>query len=294
MSVRLVIKALATGLARYLYALLPCPEISRPVFIIGCGRSGTTILGETLSRHPQIAYLNEPRHLWLYAYPQTDIWAGASGAAKLLLTEADAEPSRSRIIRRLLRFEALIKGRPLLLEKLPAHCFHLGFLLRIFPAARFIHLRRNGLEVARSIAIVAEHGNWHGEDGHKWTLLAQYAQESEKTRGLPALCRSSVDQGLLEWRLSTEAALQGLQGLPKETVFELDYEDLLGRPAETLAAIQAFLGLEDAPEVGRFALASIARKSPKLGLDAVAESDRLIGGERLAGSIKQETGRADA
>jgi hypothetical protein len=35
--------------------------LTRPVFIVGCGRSGTTILGEMLGRHPQLAYLNEPR-----------------------------------------------------------------------------------------------------------------------------------------------------------------------------------------------------------------------------------------
>ena len=35
-----------------------------PVFIIGCGRSGTTILGDTLSKHPKIEYLNERRDLW--------------------------------------------------------------------------------------------------------------------------------------------------------------------------------------------------------------------------------------
>ena len=34
-----------------------------PVFIIGCGRSGTTILGETLSKHSKIKYLNERRDL---------------------------------------------------------------------------------------------------------------------------------------------------------------------------------------------------------------------------------------
>ena len=34
------------------------------VFIIGCGRSNTTVLGKTLSNHPKIKYLNERRDLW--------------------------------------------------------------------------------------------------------------------------------------------------------------------------------------------------------------------------------------
>ena len=44
-----------------------------PVFIIGCGRSGTTILGKTLSSHPEIKYLNERRDLWHKSYPEFNI-----------------------------------------------------------------------------------------------------------------------------------------------------------------------------------------------------------------------------
>ena len=59
---------------RNLYSRLPFPGINRPVFIIGCGRSGTTIFGTVLSKHQDVAYLNEHRRLWFSAYPETDIW----------------------------------------------------------------------------------------------------------------------------------------------------------------------------------------------------------------------------
>ena len=35
-----------------------------PVFIIGCGRSGTTILGRNVVKTSKIKYLNERRDLW--------------------------------------------------------------------------------------------------------------------------------------------------------------------------------------------------------------------------------------
>src|SRR5215212_6691597 len=64
------------------YALLPVQGVSRPVFILGCGRSGTTIFGAALSKHKSITYLNEPRHLWFAAYPETDIWTQRAARRK--------------------------------------------------------------------------------------------------------------------------------------------------------------------------------------------------------------------
>src|SRR5205807_1050578 len=50
-------------------------SIESPVFILGCGRSGTTILGNLLAQHPSVTYLHEHRPLWTSAYPETDIWS---------------------------------------------------------------------------------------------------------------------------------------------------------------------------------------------------------------------------
>ena len=58
-----------------------------PVFIIGCGRSGTTILGNTLSNHPKIKYLNERRDLWHKAYPEFNIWNKITQNPKLYADE---------------------------------------------------------------------------------------------------------------------------------------------------------------------------------------------------------------
>ena len=43
------------------------PQLQRvksPIYIIGTGRSGTTILGVILSIHRQVGFLNEPKALW--------------------------------------------------------------------------------------------------------------------------------------------------------------------------------------------------------------------------------------
>ncbi|WP_417860784.1 hypothetical protein [Winogradskyella sediminis] len=47
----------------YKFITLKKEKTLEPVFLIGCGRSGTTILGTTLGKHQSITYLNERRDL---------------------------------------------------------------------------------------------------------------------------------------------------------------------------------------------------------------------------------------
>ena len=39
-------------------------KVKQPIFILGTGRSGTTILGVTLAMHRAVGFLNEPKALW--------------------------------------------------------------------------------------------------------------------------------------------------------------------------------------------------------------------------------------
>ena len=40
-----------------------------PIFIIGCGRSGTTLLGELFAMHPGVSYICERYDLWAAIHP---------------------------------------------------------------------------------------------------------------------------------------------------------------------------------------------------------------------------------
>ena len=156
-------------------ATLPRAGIARPVFIIGCGRSGTTILGFALSKHKDVTYLNEPRHLWFSAYPETDIWTPEARTrnGKLVLTATDTEPGKNAKLSQLFQFESIKSGKPILVEKLPVNNFRLEFIQEIFPDAHFIHIYRNGLEVARSIEKRSNAGAWFGANAYKWEKLTE-------------------------------------------------------------------------------------------------------------------------
>lgn len=274
----------ASGLA---CSVLPFRGVVRPVFIIGCGRSGTTVLGTALSKHRRVTYLNEPRHLWKTAYPATDIWSSRARArnGKLVLAAADTDPRKNRIIRRLFHFQTLIHGGPVLIEKLPINTFRLDFIRRIFPDARFIHLHRNGLEVARSIGKFSERGQWFGTGSYKWEKLAEHAYRHDETQHLPRLCTNDREKGLLEWRLSMSATVGFLSGLPRNDFFELSYDRLTENPLEALADLLQFIGIEPDDAVDRFVSKNLRRRTVNLGQSAPTAKERLLGGPLLPRSL---------
>lgn len=275
------------SLMRKVYANLPFPGVRRPIFIIGCGRSGTTILGTALSQHKDITYLDEPRYLWISAYPKTDLWSikAKERKGKLLFTETDVEQRKSNKLSRLLRYETIISRRPILIEKLPINNFRLNFIQQIFPDARFIHIYRNGLEVARSIEKISKNGHWFGANSYKWEQLVDYAMNLDNVHHLTALCTTYFDKGLLEWRLSTESAVTFLRSLSDNAFFELNYDQFLADPVESVSQIFDFIGVDHDSKVEDFVLTNVARRSSKLGSEAMSAKAQMIGEEILLWSM---------
>ena len=258
------------------------PVLRRPLFIIGCGRSGTTILGDTLAVHTSVTYLNEYRQLWADAYPATDVWSESARerGGRLDLTESICTPERNRRLTINFYCETFATGRPRLVEKLPINNFRLSFIDAVFPDALFVHLLRNGLEVARSIERMPVESQWYGHDDYKWRLLEEYAGQRERYRDLTVLCDTVRQRGLLEWRLSVETAVEFLDALPAERHVSLTYEELLDRPVEVIRRIEEFAGLAPSKTVHSFAETNLQRRSPKMDVTHLSDVE-----ERLAGDL---------
>src|SRR5687768_7444339 len=110
-----------------------------PVFIVGCGRSGTTALGRLLGDHPDVRYLNEPRKIWRID-PRTDVGTGeATSQASLDLYDIE-QPVRAEIRKAMFK-RVPPEGR--LVEKTPVNSYRIDYLRALFPNGRFLHLLRN-------------------------------------------------------------------------------------------------------------------------------------------------------
>jgi hypothetical protein len=263
-------------------------SIKSPVFILGCGRSGTTILGNLLAQHPSVTYLHERRDLWTGAYPETDIWTEHAVArhGKLVFTESDVSPRKTRALKKLFALELRKSRRPVLVEKLPINNFRLSFIRAMFPDCRFIHIWRNGLEVARSIEAMSIQGRWFRPDQYRWNLLAEYAQAMPETAHLPALCRSDYEKGLLEWRVSTEAATSFLGCLPQDNWLEVSYSAFVADPFGTSERLSDFLHLTPEQTVRDFIQHHVSRRSESRDGAELTQLERLIGGPLLEQSVK--------
>ncbi|HET7314560.1 sulfotransferase [Salinisphaera sp.] len=295
MTVRTVYYRWRRKIIETVYARLPTPELAQPVFILGCGRSGKSTLANLLSHYDEILYLNEPRHLWLSVFPQSDIWTVKAEArhGRMVLDADDFEPRRARRLRRLLRLQVIRQNRSILVEELAINSFRIDLIRRIFPRARFIHVYRDGLEVADLIGVAAERGNWFGANGYKWKQLVEYAERGACTRGLATMCENFRDMGLLEWRLSTEAVVSSLAGLPRESYLEFNSNELFDNSAQVLARVARFLGLEFRPRTDGRAQEE-PRRSSKHRLPDISARDEALGGPMLRVSISQPDGLVPA
>lgn len=251
-----------------------------PVFIIGCGRSGTTILGNTLAQHPDIKYLNERRDLWHRAYPEFNIWNKNTQDPKLYADEKDVTSKENNLLHHLFFREQVLGNSTILLEKLPINNFRLEFLNASFPDAKYIYLTRNGLEVSKSIEKSIQKQNWFG--GEKYELLKKYSSDNNilfKTK-----INSDKEKGMWEWKLSIEESNQFFRKENKDNFIHLSYQDFIDSPSKKIKDILDFLKLDYTENRINKISENIKRKNPETK-KTEEKSLYLIGGDILNKTI---------
>ena len=112
------------------------------VFVVGSPRSGTTILSEVLGRHPDIANFYEPYFIWDYRL--------GSGEDDVR-TAATADAATCAFIRREFELFAKKSRKSVVVEKSPENCFRVPYVRAVFPAAKWIHIIRDGRDTVKSI-----------------------------------------------------------------------------------------------------------------------------------------------
>src|SRR4051794_27962840 len=126
-------------------------SFTRPIFpfVVGCSRSGTTLLRALLDAHPLLAVPPEshfavaPRLRRLGRDPWFRLW-GIEPPDLRGLDVADA-------VRAVFAAYAAAQGKPRYADKTPHYVSHLPLLAERFPEARFVHVVRDGRDVALSL-----------------------------------------------------------------------------------------------------------------------------------------------
>lgn len=231
-------------------------RVDRPIFILGTGRSGTTILGKVLSIHPDICFLNEPKGLWSAIYPEEDVIGTYSrGPAFYKLDAAAATPAVRRAAHRLYSYCLTLTRSQRILDKYPEMIFRVPFIEAIFPDAKLLFLVRNGWDTIHSIASWSERNatsqfgelhNWWGANNRKWNLLVE--QVIGKDPDLSAIAHKvaqftkQTDMAAVEWIVTMREGLRLRELIPAK-IRIVRFEELTRHPKEEVRSILEFCEL---------------------------------------------------
>lgn len=249
---------LVFGLQTVITQLPALRAVDRPIFILGAGRSGTTILGSVLAFHRDVGFLNEPKAVWHSACPDEDLIGNfGERPGRWRLTSDDASDEMRRTMSRIYGAYLVVASATRIVDKYPELIFRADFVRALFPDARFVILVRNGWDTVSSIAAWSErhgrhaHGtsiDWWGVDRRKWTSLVD-----EVISGDPAFDSLGVnirqldrteDLAAVEW-LATMREVQAVLAAHADRSMLLRFEELTDTPGDAVD------GLCDACELSR-------------------------------------------
>lgn len=198
--------------------------------VVGAGRSGTTLLRVMLDSHSEFAVPPETGFLIeLAALADGDASAGLDDFLRVLLAdlhwpelalgedELRAELDKlepfaiDEAVRCVYRLFAVAHGKPRYGDKTPVYVHHMPAIARLLPEAHFIHIIRDGRDVALSMRPM-----WFSPG-------------------------DAMEARAGQWRDWVSAGLRDGPLVPH--YIEVRYEDLVTRPEATLRDICAFVGV---------------------------------------------------
>jgi hypothetical protein len=204
---------------------------SPPFFVVGAQRSGTTMLRLMLNRHSRLFVPFESRFIPEFA-AQPDGEGAALGPAEArdlldriradefvrkgnLVPDPDSVLNRkpisyAELVDAIFTTRARQEGKARWGDKTPSYVLEMDCLWHLFPGCRFVHLIRDGRDVACSLRRLA----WGTRD----------------------LVRSAQD-----WRWKVLMGRK-MGAMVPQNYAEVRYERLVRQPAETLQTICRFLG----------------------------------------------------
>ncbi|MDB4000943.1 sulfotransferase [bacterium] len=120
------------------------------IFIGGCGRSGTTLLREMLNRHPNIFCGPETSMFGLPFWPNniSKMWNIEEGE---IFTQVSQAPNLAVFAEQFYLDQSNKAGKKRSADKTPNNIRVIGKMLTWFPNSRFIHIVRDGRDVACSL-----------------------------------------------------------------------------------------------------------------------------------------------
>lgn len=261
-------------------------RVDRPIFVVGNSRSGTTLLGSVLGRHPDVHMFRElhffeqlwspgsegslppPEHLTQVAarllcieregYLAHDDPAGYEEEARRLVADLGDRPSLRDVYTGFLKAETGRNGASRVCEQTPRNLFYLSEILDWFEEPKVVHMVRDPRDVLLS-------------QKYKWRQRFLGAESIPLSEAL----RTWVNYHPLTitrlWKSSMDAARPFEE---RATVATVRFEDLVRHPEPTVKKVCRQVEVDYRPEmlaVSRDVVISSHRgRSQERGIDSGA------------------------
>jgi hypothetical protein len=238
------------------------------LFIVGCARSGTTLVRRIVDAHPEIAITTEMH--WISHYVNyfknqnglvtPELVCELSGHKRFaqfeipreqfegLLGSGEALPYPT-FLNRVFGLYGALKNKPLVGNKTSGYVRRMRDLHALWPEAKFVHIIRDGRDVCLSVL------NW---------------KKAERTAGRYASWEEDpVSTTALWWERKVRKGREDGVALGPGLYHEMHYEDLVDDPERECKRLCEFLGVPYDDTIIRFAEGKTktdlpnARKTPK-------------------------------
>lgn len=220
------------------------PSENPYVFIVGCPRSGTTLLKRMVNAHPQIAITRETH--WITRFYKGRVGLTADGLvtgdlipklfeyhrfAHLKINRAEVQQlvasndpmTYADFVSRLFDHYGHRKSKRFVGDKTPGYVRNIELLHELWPRVRFVHLIRDARDVCLSLA--------------KWRMTPRAAGRFATWSADP------VSTAALWWKWHVQLGIEAGRKLGPDLYYEIQYESLVKNPVEECEKLCSFLDL---------------------------------------------------
>lgn len=214
-----------------------------PVFVIGAERSGTTALGRAIGSHSQF-YAGDETLFFMELFGNRraegvhERWAGRPSSSWLRREGVSLDDFLEALGAGIDALFTRAAGGRRWVDHTPSYARIATTLGRLFPAASFIHILRDGREVVHSMVNIAS------------TLSGDEAEVMKQKGFLPEWGRD-FRAACVAWRDASRAAADHARQHPHRC-HTLLHRDLERDPAAAMAEVFRFLGAPDEPAPAEF------------------------------------------
>jgi hypothetical protein len=282
-------------------------DVVRPIFIVGAGRSGSTVVQTLLSEHPDLAWVT----ILAKRFPDKPSWhrrllnaidspfIGSVVSRRVAPSEcfdywehhargfrrtcrnlvaADVTEQTRKNVRRAMSELLTAQRRRLVLKA--TGWSRIGFIREIFPDAKFIHVLRDGRAVSNSFLNIDWWLGWQGPQNWRYGDLPPALASEWERHG-----KSFVALAAIQWKIIIASVEEGRRTVDPGNFFELRYERLCDDPVGTMQQVATFAGLDFTPAFARSVASHSLRSMNERWRQELTPAQQAILEDVLAGTL---------